>query len=155
MNLYYPKIFTRNITDVPTLVSNQGVPIESVLKDTPEKPGWWAQTAHELAKMNTLIQAGEFGYNQLNDSPSTDHVPEDWTAMQPDSVEGFPDKYFGYLVESKSPNDLIARQQKVREQMEEDERFANGSLSASLIGGFAGRCNRPFNLSLANGFGLS
>lgn len=149
-----PKDFyEQSLQDSPTIVSNEGLPAESLLKNQPEKPGWFEQVGHELTRMNIGIQAGEFAYNSLTDSQAVDNVPEGFK-IQPEDIEGFDDKYFPYLYSSVSPNDLKARQQKIREQMEEDERFSNGSLTASLIGGFAGIVSDPTTYLLPMAAGI-
>jgi hypothetical protein len=137
-----------------THVTDVGVPLGSVIKEPVEKPGWFEQVGHELWKMNRLTQAGEFALNLFDKNPATDEVPEGWSAMSPESVEGFPEQYFDYLTDAKSPNDLLARQQKVREQMHDDERFADGSLTAELVGGFAGIVTDPTNYLIPMACGL-
>jgi len=120
-----------------------GIPIESTLKDVPERPGWLSQVGHEMFKMNRLALAGEFVYDSLNQSSSNDIVPEDFTALKPEYIQEFPQQYWDYITSAKSPNDIIARQQKVREQIEDDERFSNGSWASTLVGGALGVFTDP------------
>ena len=124
-------------------IGKGSIPLEMTIKEPVKKAGWFEQAAHELTKMNRLTLAGEFIYDRFNQSSSVDDVPEGWTALRPENIEGFPEQYYDYITSARSPNDLIARQQKSREQMAEDERFADGSFSATLIGGLAGIVTDP------------
>lgn len=125
-----------------------GTPVVSTLKNKPERPGWFDQVSHDLLKYNTSVQAGKFAYNLLTENPASDIPPEGWTAMTPEAVEGFPDKYFDYLTDAKSPGDLAARQQRLREQAEEDEKYENGSLTQSLISGALAGISDPISYLL-------
>jgi hypothetical protein len=145
------KIDNINI-DIPSLqnpndnrpdIGTSSLPIEFNLKEPVKKPGWFEQAGHELFKMNRLALAGEFIADRFNDSSTVDEVEEGFTALKKEYLEGFPEQYYGYISSAKSPNDVAARQQKAREQMEEDERFADGSFTATLLGGFAGVLSDP------------
>ena len=121
----------------------EGIPIESTLKDVPERPGWFAQVGHEMFKMNKLALAGEFVYDSLNQSPTNDIVPEDFTALKPENIAEFPQQYWDYITSARSPNDVLARQQKVREQMDDDEKFSHGSWATNLTGDILGVFTDP------------
>lgn len=121
----------------------EGIPIESTLKDVPERPSWLAQVGHEMFKMNKLALAGEFIYDSFNQTSLVDMVPEGFTALKPENIQEFPEAYWDYITSAQSPNDLMARQQKAREQMEDDERFSSGSWSATLAGGALGIFTDP------------
>jgi len=132
----YPE-FLNAIDEGPTLITGEGaIPIESTLRDVPEKAGWFEQVGHALWENNKLALAGELAYQQIAYSNSAnDPVPEGFTAMLPENVEGFNSKYWDYITDAKSPNDLKSRQDRAREQQANDERFADGSMTASLLGG--------------------
>lgn len=151
-----PKEIYENVAANPlgTTLLTGGEPLVSAIKDKPEQPGWFEQVGHELWKMNHLTQAGELAYNVFTENPGTDEVPEGWTAMTPEAVEGFPEDYFGFLTDAKSPKDLEARQNKLREQLTNDERFSNGSLTANLLGGFIGIGLDPTTYLLPMAVGL-
>ncbi len=151
-----PKDYIYGLKNNPlgnTLLTH-GNPVITNIPNKPSKPGWWEQAGHALWKMNRLTQAGEFIYDSLTENKATDMVPEGWTAMTPESVEGYPEKYFDYLTDAKTPNDLLARQQKVRERVEEEERFTNGSLTAELLGGFVGIVADPTTYLIPMAAGL-
>ena len=127
------------------LVSGKSTPQAAMLPKTPEKPGFFETIGHNLNEMNTGLLAGEFAYNEyFKKNPLDDVIPEaGFTAMTPESVEGFDRKYWPFLTGAQSPNDLAARQTQARQQMHEDEKFANGSLFPTLLGGALGVLTDP------------
>jgi hypothetical protein len=133
-------VFDKDVLGDSLLMSADSIPQAALLPKTQPKPGFWETAVHSALEMNTEFQVAKFGYNEFfKNNPLDDVIPDEgWTAMKPESVEGFDNKYWPYLTHSKSPNDLAARQQRIREQMAEDEKYANGSLFATLLGGGVG-----------------
>ena len=127
------------------LSPDETMPQSAFLPKTKDKPGLFETVGHNLKQMNTGILAGEYAYNEFfRKNPLNDVVPEEgYTAMKPESVEGFDNKYWPFLTSAKSPNDLAARQTHVRQQMAEDEKFSNGSLFPTLLGGLLGVLTDP------------
>lgn len=130
-----------------------GVPYVSTLKDKPEKPGWFEQVGHDLLKYNTAVQAGEYIYNAFTNNPSVDTVEEGWH-VKPEDFENYPDKYYATIRESRSPADLAARQQRIREQMADDEKFENGSLTQNIISGIGGFATDPISYMMPFAVGM-
>ncbi len=132
-----------------------GRPALSAIKQPKEKTGWWEQAGHAFFETNRLTLAGEYVAQELGyTNPGTDYVPEDFTAMNPENVEGYDRKYWDYITDAKSPNDLKARQDRVRQQMEDDEKFADGSITANLLGGLAGVVTDPTSYLIPMAVGL-
>ena len=92
------------------LAGKETVPVASTLKNPVKKAGILEQIGHEAFNSNNLALAGQFVYDSIKSFSSTDEVPEGWTALSLDAVEGFPRNYWEYLTDAKSPNDLLARQ---------------------------------------------
>lgn len=151
-SLYYsPKGFMPS-EGIPNTFTT-GIPYVSTLKDRPEKPGWFEQIGHDLLKYNTSVQAGKYVYNSLTQNPSVDLVEEGWK-VTPDDLENFPDQYFPFLYQSRSPADLASRQQKVREQIANDERFQDGTLTQNLISGIGGFATDPISYFMPFAVGM-
>lgn len=116
-----------------------GVPAEIGLREKPTRPGFFETLGHSYVEYNRTVQSGELIYHGIfDDAHDKDIPPEGWTAMTPEAVEGYPQNYWSYLTSAKTPKDLEARQQAIVQQMEDDERFADGSMLAKFIGGAAG-----------------
>lgn len=133
----------------------QRTPLEAYLPEYSAPVGFWENFRHNAGKVNTLVQAGTFVADSIKNSfPADEYVPDDWTAMKPESVEGFPQQYYDYLTGAKGPNDLLMRQQNARKQMAEDEKFANGGIISSLLGGLAGTVTDPVSYLLPMAAGM-
>ncbi len=149
---YVPKNFMPD-EGIPNTFSTGGIPYESTLKNKPEKPGWFEQVGHDLLKYNTTVQAGELLYNSITQNPGVDIVPEGWS-VKPEDYENFPQKFYGYIHDSKGPNDLAARKDHLTKQMADDERFENGSLTQNLISGIGGFATDPISYFMPYAVGL-
>jgi hypothetical protein len=134
-----PKAFIDNPGDF--MLPNQS---NVQLKNVAEQPGWLQTFGHALKETNELVNAGNFFANTRDEVTHwNDEVPDNWSAMEFESVNGFPHKYWPFLTSAVSPNDLIARQERVREQMHDDEFYSRGSFTAALLGGVAGAITSP------------
>jgi len=134
-----PKAFIDNPGDL--LLPNQQA---IQLPDHGKAPGWFKTFFHAILESNELANAGQFAFLKKEElSHLADEVPDGWTAMSFESVNGYPQKYWPYLVSAVSPNDLKARQQRVAEQIKNDEMFARGSFTAKLLGGGVGIAASP------------
>lgn len=132
-----------------TQLTEHAIPFNNLIEESKGKPGWWETMAHNFSEYNLEIQAGVFTSNQLfGNNPLADQPQEDFNAYTPEAVEGFPVKYWRYLVQAQSPMDLQMRQKKLKEQMEQDEYFDSGSWSAKLLGGIGGSIISPTTLFL-------
>jgi len=147
-NIYTDPEYKGNPLGQTILTGPGSVPLTSTLPNPVPKPGYFETIAHYAGKMNNLALAGQLAYDAFTSTSAVDEVPEGWTAKNVESVEGFPREYWEYLIDAKSPNDLIARQERVRRQMVDDEKFASGSLTASLLGGFVGVVSDPLTYLL-------
>jgi len=138
-----------------SLTGPDTVSAQSVVGPYHEKPGVLAQTAHAFREANTLMSAGSLAMDFIGQkNPLQDPVPTDWTAMNPEAVKDLPEKYWPYITSAKSPNDQEARRAAIRSRMEEDEKYASGSLTWKLLGGFAGTVTDPliYLTGMAAGF---
>ena len=127
-------------------ITANAIPGASLLEEDKGKPGWWKTASHAFYDYNLELQTGQFLYNSITKNPVHEEIPEGWNAMNPDALEEFPMKYWGHISSAHGPKDQAARQQKVREQMEEDKYYAGGSWTAKLAGGGAGAIASPMTL---------
>lgn len=128
----------------PTFDVSQSTPIEASLPDYSRAPGFWENFKHTAARANSLVQTGEFALDTIRNNASTDEiVPDNWTAMRLENVDGFPEQYWSYITDARGPHDLLMRQEYARKQMQQDEKFAQGGLFSTLLGGLAGTLTDP------------
>lgn len=128
-----------------TITAN-AIPLASLLEEDKGKPGWWKTAAHLFYDYNLELQTGQFLYDSITPNPIHEETPDGWNAMTPDALEEFPMKYWPHISSAHGPKDQAARQQKVREQMEEDKYYESGSWTAKLAGGGAGAIASPMTI---------
>lgn len=118
---------------------------QAIYTETPiGKPGFVATFAHSLMAQNELVNAGKYVASEIeNRNHSEDPVPEDFTALSYEAVNGYAQQYWPYLTSAQSPKDLAARQARVSDQMRDEEYYNNGSTVAAVMGGFAGGLTSP------------
>jgi hypothetical protein len=148
---FKPRVFDHDLITQPGTVSAQSI----VGAYRGERPGIVAQTAHAFKEANSAIQAGGALIDFIGQqNPIQDPVDPDFNPMNPDAVRDLPPKYWPYVTGAKSPNDQAARRKAILERMEDDERYASGSLTWKLLGGFAGAATDPLTylIPMAAGF---
>jgi len=148
-------IFERDRSKRILLTGEDTVSADSLVGAYRKAPSPFEQVAHAFKESNSLVQAGEM----LNDyigqkNPLQDPVDPNWTAMNPEAVKDFPDKFWPFITRAKSPNDQEARRTAVRARMEDDEKYASGSFTWNLLGGLAGGITDPITylIPMAAGF---
>lgn len=114
------------------------------IKESKNKPGFFQTLGHAFSQYNEFAQAGRFIAREAEFShPANDEVPDDFNPDDIKYLKDYPPNYWDWISESRSPNELAARQQYVLNKVNENEQFENGSFAANLIGGFAGAVLSP------------
>lgn len=121
------------------------IPLQSLQADRVEGAGFFKSAAHAAYESSIELLAFGNASNFLFKNALTDYVPEDFNPKDPIYLEEFDPKYHSYIGMAQSPNDLRARQQEVRDQMHNDEMYANGSMLGMLIGGGISTLASPIN----------
>ncbi len=122
-------------------------------------PGFFENIANHFVEHEELIAAGRL-VSKLSDAGAPDitkeSIPEGWNPFEVENIQDLDEKYWAYILESRSPADLEFRRNKVKEQREWDDRLSQGGFFSSLIGGGAGIVASPstwlFPIAKAPGF---
>lgn len=128
------------------VMPNDSKPVGPFEKE-PEAPGFFKTVGMAIPRVNEFLQAGKFAQRQLQFMhPSDDEVPEDFDPTTLEHLQNYPPKFWNFLADATSPNDMAARQQYVSEQVQSDEEYESGSLAGKLVGGALGFITSPSNL---------
>lgn len=114
-----------------------GKPVEQGQFPTEGKAGTLAQIGHAFYKNNIFTQSGEALYNfsQKMLAAQDDSPFNQWDY---NSFKDFPQQYWPDIANAVSNKDRARIQQNIRDQMDIDKRYENGSLIPELIGTAAG-----------------
>jgi hypothetical protein len=115
------------------------------LKEDTGTPGGIENFAHTWKQFNFEFQAGKFLANSFSPNQLLEDVPDGWR-VEPEDLTEFDDRFWYTLRTATGPKELDSRKQAIRDQIKDDEYFANGGWFSSLAGGFAGAITSPGSL---------
>ena len=72
-----------------------------------------------------------------------EQIPEGWNPYSEDNIADRDEKYWGYILDSKSPRELLYRREQSLAEMQKMERLSQGGFIASLAGGAVGIVSSP------------
>lgn len=143
-------IITRNNTpiDTPVDILNDNSPI---LQGLPEKfkkktdaPGFFETVGKRALAENEFVAGAKSVQNALQQPYfEEDNVPEHWTPYEEQNISDLPDKYWGYVLQSKGPKDLQYRRSRALEEVETSKYLESGGLPANFLGGGVGFFTSP------------
>lgn len=109
-------------------------------------PSFWENVQNQFVEHEEILAAarfadkvGDFGAPDI----SQEIIPDGWSAFEMANIQDLPDKYWDYILDARSPNDLEYRRGKAFAQVEWDERLEQGGFFSTLLGAGAGILASP------------
>jgi len=127
-------------------VSTNAKPV--IFKEPIDQPGFLSTLAHSFTEENEIAALYNLAGNEIfSKSPYDDQTPEGWTSTDNlNFYKNSDEKYWGRLLESKSPKQQELEFNYIQAQQTENEYYSQGSGIANLIGGIAGAIAGPSSL---------
>src|SRR6266704_2607226 len=94
----------------------------------------------------------ETAINYINDknlaapAPGDEDVPDDWKALNEQSIVGIPKQYWPELAKANTPKELQIIQTRIGEQIDLDQRIGRGGFVGRLAGSLVAGAIDPINL---------
>lgn len=116
------------------------------LPKLPKEPGFWENVKNQFIEHEEIIAATRF-VDKMGDFGAPDItqevIPDGWSAFEIQNIQDLPDKYWDYILDARTPNELEYRRGRVAAQMEWDDRLEQGGFFSTLLGAGAGILASP------------
>lgn len=124
---------------------------QTAMREAPEQfkkkqfaPGFFETVGGHALEHQEFVQLGRKLLKTIS-APvfPEEEIPEDWSVFKTENIIDLDNKYWSYILESKSPKELQFRREQAFGEMQKNERLSQGGFIASLAGGAGGIITSP------------